>query len=256
MWWMTTRWASRKRLVNKMTNELEPMANEELQETEKLQENDELVSLLEQRAATYAFIARIFRTEIDKELLDEMHGMLYPRATGDENVDKGNLYIATYLPNLWADSLEELAQDFTRTFTAFGAEAYSAAFPYESVYTSEKRLLMQAARDEVLAVYRAYGIDKGNWTESEDHIALELEFMQILSERAAEALRKGNDDGAFDLLVAQRNFVEDHLVSWVPMMTADMHKYAKTKMYQGPAYLAEGFLDTDYAFLKDLLVEE
>ena len=239
-----------------MANELELMANEELQEIEELNETDELIGLLEQRSATYAFLARLFRKEIDRELLDEMHAMLYPRATGDENVDKGNLYIATFLSNLWADSLEELAQDFTRTFTAFGTEAYSAAFPYESVYTSEKRLLMQASRDEVLAVYRAYGIDKGDWTEAEDHIALELEFMQILSDRAAAALREGDEDGAFNLLVAQRNFVEDHLVSWVPMMTADMHKYARTKMYQGLAYLVEGFLDTDYAFLKDLLVEE
>ena len=239
-----------------MANELEPMANEELQETEELNENAELIALLEQRSATYAFLARLFRTEIDQKLLDEMHAMLYPRATGDENVDKGNLYIATFLSNLWADSLTELAQDFTRTFTAIGMDAYAAAFPYESVYTSEKRLLMQASRDEVLAVYRAYGIDKGDWTEAEDHIALELEFMQILSDRAAQALRSGDEDSAYDLLVTQRNFVEDHLVSWVPMMTADMHKYAKTKMYQGLAYLAEGFLDTDYAFLKDLLVEE
>ena len=80
-----------------MANELEPMANDELQETGAPEETDELVGLLEQRSATYAFIARLFRTEIDQPLLDEMHGMLYPRATGDENVDKGNLYIATYL---------------------------------------------------------------------------------------------------------------------------------------------------------------
>ena len=233
-----------------MANELEPLAVEDVQET------DELTDLCEQRASTYAFLARLFRTEIDQELLDEMHGMLYPRATGDENVDLGNYYLAKYLSNLWTDSLSELAQDFVRTFTALGMDAYAAAFPYESVYTSEKRLLMQEARDEVLAVYRAYGIDKGNWTESEDHIALELEFMQILSDRAAEALRAGDEDEAFNLLMAQRNFLEDHLISWVPMMTEDMHKYAKTKMYQGLAYLVEGFLDTDYAFLKDLLVEE
>ena len=30
---------------------------------------------------------------------------------------------------------------------------------FESVYTSEKRLLMQEARDEVLAIYRSAGLD-------------------------------------------------------------------------------------------------
>lgn len=68
---------------------------------------------------------------------------------------------------------------------------YSAAYPFESVHTSPKRLMMQEARDEVLAVYRSEGLDKlPSWKESEDHIALELEFMAVLGDRivaAAEA---------------------------------------------------------------------
>ena len=40
--------------------------------------------------------------------------------------------------------------------------------------------MMQDARDEVLVLYRAFGLDKQeSWKEGEDHIALELEFEQI-----------------------------------------------------------------------------
>lgn len=50
------------------------------------------------------------------------------------------------------------------------------------------------------------------------------------------------------LLTTQQNFLEDHLLSWVPMMTADMKRFAKTDLYQGLAYLTDGFLNTDKAF--------
>ena len=37
------------------------------------------------------------------------------------------------------------------------------------------------------------------------------------------------------------------------MFTADVKKYAKTDLYQGLAYLTDGFLVEDRAFLDDLL---
>ena len=218
---------------------------------------DELVGLLEARSSTYALLARLYRKEIDEELLDELHEMLYPMNTGNDDVDRGYLLIATYLSNLWTDSLTELSIDYTRCFIGVGAEAFSAAYPYESVYTSEKRLLMQEARDEVLSLYRACGIAKAeDWTDAEDHIALELEFEKVLCERTVKALRSGDEDAAFSLLEAQQSFLEEHLCAWVPMMMADLKRFAHTKLYSGLAYLTEGYLDTDSVFLKNLLVED
>jgi TorA maturation chaperone TorD len=42
-------------------------------------------------------------------------------------------------------------------------------------------------------------------------------------------------------------------MTWVPLLIADMKSFADTKLYLGLAYLTEGFLRTDYHFLKDLL---
>ena len=156
---------------------------------------DELIKLIEQRAATYSLLSRLFRVEIDQQLLDELHGMRFPASTGNADVDEGYLRLAKYLSNTWENSLTDLAVDYTRVFIGHGVDAYSAAYPFESVYTSEKRLLMQDARDEVLAIYRSAGLDKKNsWKEGEDHVALELEFEQVLANRTAEALRKGDED--------------------------------------------------------------
>ena len=71
-----------------------------------------------------------------------------------------------------------------RAFIGHGIDAYSAAYPFESVYTSPKRLMMQEARDEVLAVYRSEGLDL-----SLIHIFSEFGTMAILSSRLVKVKR-------------------------------------------------------------------
>jgi TorA maturation chaperone TorD len=214
----------------------------------------ELIEVLKQRSATYMLLSRLYRQEIDQELLDEMHAMLYPAEDVDSDLYTGYLFIATYLSNLWSDSLNELKIDFARCFLGQGVDGHSAAYPYESVYTSEKRLMMQAARDEVLAIYRAYGIEKTSaWKEEEDHLSLELEFERILGDKTLEAFLNDDPAKARELLAVQLGFLEDHLLAWVPLLIADMKNFAQTKMYLGLAYLTEGFLRIDHRFLEDVL---
>jgi TorA maturation chaperone TorD len=223
---------------------------EELSEGELL----ELIKLIEQRAATYSFLGRLYRLEVDQALLDELRTLRFPANTGNENVDEGYRLIATFLGNVWDNTLTELAIDYARVFIGHGVDAFSAAYPFESVYTSEKRLLMQDARDEVLAIYRSAGLEKmSSWKEGEDHISLELEYLQILCGRTVDALRSGDEEKAYAHLLSQRNFLTEHLAAWTPMLTADMKRFAKTELYQGLAYLTDGFLETDVEFLEDML---
>ena len=216
----------------------------------------ELAELMDSRAQTDGLLARIYRVEADQDLLDEMRGMRFPTATGNPHVDEGYKLLYTYLKGIWDDSVTELAIDYVNTFIGHGVNAFSAAYPFESVHTSERRLLMQEARDEVLAIYRANHLKKGKWKQSEDHIALELEFMQVMSKRSADALRAGNEDEAVNLIATQYNFLEDHLINWVPMLVSDMLKHAKTDFYRGAAELTLGFLESDEEVLRDLLEED
>ena len=139
-----------------MTETTAPTARQAAEEEATLQD---LVKLNEQRGATYGLLARLFRVEIDEALLKELRGMRFPAKTGNDEVDKGYRLFAKYLSNAWENSLAELAVDYARVFIGHGIDAFSAAYPFESVYTSEKRLLMQDARDEVLAIYHSMGLD-------------------------------------------------------------------------------------------------
>lgn len=217
----------------------------------------QLATLMRNRAATYAFLSRLYRTEVDEALLAELRAMKFPAKTGTPEIDEGYRLIRSYLGNAWENVITELAVDYTRTFIGHGNTAYCAAYPYESVYTSGRRLLMQEARDEVLALYRKAGKGKAQgWNDPEDHVALELEFQGYLCTQAAEALDAGDEDGAFDLVVQQRSFLNDHLANWLPMMLADLDRFAQTDFYRGLGHLTRGVLQAERATLDELLADE
>lgn len=212
--------------------------------------------ILQGRMATYQFLSRLFRVEVDQELYDTLRSMKFPANTGDELVDEGYRMICEYLSTAGDNVITELAVDYVRAFIGSGNDGFSAAYPYESVYTSPKRLMMQDARDEVLVLYHAAGLDKQeSWKEGEDHLALELEFEQILTERALEAYEAGDEDTCISYLLQQRNFLEDHLLAWYPMMAQDLERFPKTSFYRGLGKLTDGYLRTDLELLNDVLAD-
>ena len=214
----------------------------------------ELSSLCQNRVDIYGLLSRLYCREVDENLLSDLKSTAFPAKTGNDNVDAGYRKIATYLSGNLHNNLMELAVDYVNVFLGSGNLTYSAAYPFESVYTSEKRLMMQEARDEVLEVYRNANleIDKG-LKDPEDHIAVELLYMQKQSERTKKALDNNEDNEALELFAQQRDFFVNHLAAWTPMMTADMKRIAKTEFYRGLAFLTEGVLQVDREFLSSII---
>jgi TorA maturation chaperone TorD len=214
----------------------------------------ELSSLCDGRADVYGLLSRLYCREADEELLSDLRNTSFPARTGNDKVDTGYRKLATYLGGNPENAVMELAVDYVNVFFGNGNLTYSAAYPFESVYTSEKRLMMQEARDEVLEAYRNANMEiDRSWKDPADHVALELLYMQKQSERTKEALENEDDEKALELFAQQRDFFVNHLAAWTPMMTADMKRIAKTEFYQGLAYLTEGFLRVDRSFLASII---
>lgn len=215
--------------------------------------NSEVAGIMRQRQTTYALLARLFREEIGGDFLEELRGMRFPADTGNPDADEGYRLIATYLSNAWEDTCDELAIDYVRTFIGNGIDAYSAAYPHESVYSDPKRLTMADARDEVLAIYRSCGMEKSDgWKDGEDHVSVELEFMSALADLTASALDGGDGDGAMRLVRTQRGFLEEHLGAWAGMFASDMRKFARTDFYKGLSSLFVGFIADDLTLLSEM----
>jgi TorA maturation chaperone TorD len=223
--------------------------------TEAGQEEDEaLAAVLGDRASGYALLSRLFLKEVDRELLDQMLEMRLPASTGNANLDTAYRLLQRYLSKAWERTLSDLAKDYVRTFIGNSVDAFSAAYPSESVHTTGLRLVMQDSRDEVLAIYRAMGMDKGDdWHEGEDHIALELEFMKVIGSRAAKAAKSADEEALERYLSISKNFLDDHLASWVPILVEEMQRFAKTDFYKALGLWLLGFLETDEEFLADAL---
>lgn len=216
-----------------------------------------LVSLNEQRENAYGLLSRLYLVEVDPGFYADLCQAAFPANTGNEDVDAGYRLIATYCASQHDDAPLDLARDYARVFIGHGNNAYAAAYPFESVYTSEKRLLMQEARDEILGVYAQGGLQVDpNWHDPEDHIALELSYMQVMARRTREALEAHDDDHALSLLDDQRRFLLRHLVSWTPLLVNDMLRLAHTDLYQGLALLTRGLLSEDRDFLNSVVAEE
>lgn len=213
----------------------------------------ELMKLFDSRAQMYGLLASLFREELVWKQIAELKAMRFPAGTGNESIDRGFRDMFEYLKTAWQGSVTELRIDYARTFIGSGTSGYSAAYLYESVYTSDRRLLGREARGEVLQYYRNNGLKKGKWNDMEDHLALELEFIQVLSLRTRDALVEGNEEEALNLIRCQHDFVRDHLNNWLPMMAGDALRFSETKFYQGVARLVLGYCEDDEKLLHEIL---
>lgn len=216
----------------------------------------EFSRILTSRETYLRLLSRLYASEVDTKLFKELVQSSFPEDCDDVAMAKGYRLISSYLHSATLDPITDLAVDYARVFLGAGIQESKAAYPYESVYTSPKRLMMQDARDQVLAAYRTHGLDKSDSVDvPEDHIALQCDFLAHLSHQTI---------GAFDLqdwarvsssLIEQQNFLTAHLLNWVPQFCEDIQKYAQTDFYKGLAKITAGFLHLENEILDGLIAE-
>lgn len=207
------------------------------------------------REQLYHLLGRIYQTEIDGPLLEQMKAMSFPGDCCEPELAEGYRCLQGYLDLCGINPLTALAADYARVFLGAGAgKGSSAAYPYESVYTSPKRIMMQEARDLMAAIYTARGLGKDDITAglAEDHLALQLEFMAVLCLEAKNALAAQNHDAFAATLQEQSDFLDRHLLNWVPLFCADIGRHAESAFYQGIGKITNGFVRLDRAVLGGL----
>ncbi len=212
-------------------------------------------AIMENREQLYRFLGRLYRVEVDQALLDNMADLSFPDGSEGDELVEGYRMLENYLRRPGLDPLTDLAVDYAKIFLGAGIfKDCDAAYPYESVYTSPGRLIMQEARDQVLAAYRAKGLDKDAALNfPEDHIALELEFMAFLCRETQHALAARDWPEVSTGLKEQKDFLEQHLLNWVPAFCADVLKLANTDFYRAVAGMTNGFLAMEKAILEELI---
>jgi TorA maturation chaperone TorD len=136
--------------------------------------------------------------------------------------------------------LKDLLWDYTRLFIG----PYKLPCPpWESVYTSPKRLMMQEAAAEVQNIYRGAGLIINSKDIMPDHIGTELNFLSILLQRI-----NTDGGGATNYIKIAEKFLNEHLLKWVPQFTLDMEEAAASPLYKTLAHLTREFIINECNF--------
>lgn len=202
------------------------------------------------RKMNYVFLSNQFKHQLTAEVLAKIIEnkifQEYPFGFSSTNKDKGLELINTWLDKgreNFNESLQELAFDYNKLFV--GPDKVLAP-PWESVYTSEERMVFTGPTMAVRDFYRRHNIEYQRLNqEPEDHFAVELEFMAHLIARQKEALARKEEDLMQYYILEQRKFMVEHLQQWAYLFLEQVYQKASTDYYRGLALFARGFLEWD-----------
>ena len=146
--------------------------------------------------------------------------------------------------------LEKCASAYTKLFVGPGE---LKATPWECVYLSGERMLFQESTLAVRDAYRAEGFKAAGYPHvSDDHIAIELDFVARLAQRALEAFDASDAAEYERLLSAQSNFLDEHLMKWALDYASDLESAAEGTLYAAVAKMLAAFLPFDAALVGEL----
>ncbi len=143
--------------------------------------------------------------------------------------------VSTELDTSSEEQLDKLLWEYTRLF--IGPYRLPCP-PWESVYTSPKRLMMQEAAAQVLAIYREAGLVVSTADVLPDHIGVELNFLGVLLQKTH--LETDQKDHYLDMT---GKFLAGHLLRWVPEFTRDMENAAETPFYKAVAKATRNIIE-------------
>jgi TorA maturation chaperone TorD len=213
--------------------------------TNKLTEND-----CKNLAAAYRFLSTAVFKELDRGQIQALRNEGLP-AGENARMEKAAQEISRYLKRS-DDTVEtKLRVDFARVFLAAGIyEKGDSPAPYESVFTSPKGIMMQEARDDAVKRYAEVGmVVNKDLNEPEDHLAFELEYMAILHDRMADAIKSSDEENLSALREKTDAFAKEHLLNWLGSLQQRVAKYAKGPFYPALLEYALGLVEEDLAAL-------
>lgn len=202
---------------------------------------DDPVGAAEARSRTYALLAQGFR---------------YPEEQAFQQIADGSFAealteaVELCAPEL-ADAAEKLAVDGScQEFQSAFISAFETNMPQPSVSLYEGHYAYRENRPgllvEIKGFYTNFGLCMAaTENDLEDALTAELEFMQFLTAKEAQAVDEMSDASAY--LRAQRDFLERHLALWLPALQSDVAAKIKEPFFVEVAALAAAFVAHDLA---------
>ena len=190
-------------------------------------------------------------TMTDNELIEVclLLGSMYLCKPNRDTLESWRALLSEAVPDMLSDlkkaldtidmtsnsEMENLLWEYTRLFIG----PYKLPCPpWESVYTSPKRLMMQGAYDEVREYYKKTGLTVNNQGIMADHIGAELNFLAVVLQKAISDTEK--EQYYRDLA---SGFLAEHVMEWIPQFARDMEDAADLSFYKTLARVTRSVID-------------
>ncbi|MBN2487601.1 MAG: molecular chaperone TorD family protein [Methanosarcinaceae archaeon] len=203
---------------------------------------------LKLRNSVYAFLQQMFLEEAPRKLASDLVKGTFPVPIGlrtlNPDIDEGIELLLDYIQK--CKNVDEVHDRLQKEFTIlFIGPGSSPVPPYETMYIDHK--MSGPTLLELKKVYRHAGIEKkADYPEPEDNIAFEMRFMNYLCEKAMQ-------DNTNTYLEMQKEFMDEHLLKWVPDFCDDLFINEYSDFYKWIAKFTKGFLVLDRSMLNELL---
>ena len=141
-----------------------------------------------------------------------------------------------------------IKHEYTRLFIG---PYHLPAPPYESVYRSKKKLMMQDETLEVRSYYAKNGFSVANLNRiPDDSVALELEFMFAMSHKTLQAISNNDYSYALMLIEEQVGFYQNHLLEWIPSFCRDVIENTQIEFWADVCLFLTSFVERDSEYLQ------
>jgi putative dimethyl sulfoxide reductase chaperone len=143
-------------------------------------------------------------------------------------------------PDSWDYSLTSLQAEHRRAFGLTGSLSYETEFGLPHEFRQSQELA------DIAGFYQAFGFKVGGQVrERPDHLAVELEFMFVLSLKEAYAAKEGLVEQAEICRDGQAKFLKDHLGRWIGLLAESIARSYGQGLYLDLARFAAAFVDAD-----------
>ncbi len=197
-------------------------------------------ALARHRSNIYGLLATVYRQEITSNLLYQIKDPQFLGALSDIGLEG----IDDLLQNPENELLEDLAVEYARLFLGPGKHVS----PHESVHHQRNNgqwgKLWGASTVEVKKLIETTGLGySDDFKGLPDHITVEFEFMQQLTLREEQAWKEEDADKAAACRNAEKKFIEEHLIRWIPTFCKKVIQEAELPFYRAMAALTRSFIE-------------
>ncbi len=196
------------------------------------------------RSNCYALLALVFRDVLTPEVVAQFRSPSLSKSLGqfDSNV-------AQELAGDLESVAEHLRGRYTQTFIGPGPHVSL----YASVHVSDERRLWGDSTIWVKKFIETTGLSISNdWDSIPDHIAIELELMQRLTDYEAKLWgsyllpeTENTDKQLSQCLRVQEQFLREHLCAWIPQFCERVLQSSTSPFYREMAALTKSLVLSD-----------